>query len=222
MRKVFLSTQEIEQIRNAVREVESQTSGELVTVIAEASDDYLYIPLLWAALIAFLLPGVIFLITPLTEILPVGDTWGVPIVSSFLPVWQVQILVFVSLALIFRWQPVKMRLIPRAVKQRRSNRLAYEQFYMQGVHLTQHRTGILLFVSVAEHYVEVIADQGICEKVEPEIWKEVVDQFVGDVKRGNIALGFLNSIEQCGKSLIHYFPAEPGNINELSDHLVQL
>jgi putative membrane protein len=173
-------------------------------------------------MIAFLLPGVVFLIPLMLETLAIGNTWGVSIASSFLPVWQVQILVFVSLALIFRWQPVKMRLIPRAVKQRRSNRLAYEQFYMQGVHLTQHRTGILLFVSVAEHYVEIIADQGICEKVEAKIWQEGVDQFVGDVKSGNIAQGFLNSIEQCGKPLIHYFPAEPGNINELSDHLVQL
>ena len=80
---------------------------------------------------------------------------------------------------------------PTAVKRRRAGRLAREQFFAQGLHLTRARTGVLIFVSVAEHYVEIIADQGIDALVPPGTWDKAVADFVGQVRAGHIAEGFL-------------------------------
>jgi putative membrane protein len=80
----------------------------------------------------------------------------------------------------------------------------------------------LLFVSVAERYVEIIADKGINDKVEQDQWSRVVARFIGQVKDDQICQGFLQAIETCGEILTEHFPVEPGNKNELPDHLVML
>lgn len=53
----LLSESELQQVAAAIERVEAHTDAELVTVLAARADDYRYIPLLWASLIALLLPG---------------------------------------------------------------------------------------------------------------------------------------------------------------------
>ena len=219
MTTVFVSEEEAGRIRDAIREIESQTSGELVTVIAAAADDYHFIPMLWATLAAFLIPGSLYFLPLVAGVFKLGG-WGVE--PSFWMAYTIQMAVFIVLALLFQWWPLRIRLIPGYIKHRRARRLAYEQFVMQGVHLTSKRTGILFFVSVAEHYVEIIADQGIASKVDNAYWQAVVDEFIRQVRAGQVAEGFLMAIEKSGKTLIEHFPAEVDNINELPDHLVRL
>ena len=96
----FLTADEKNRIRQAIEDVERQTAGEIVTVIAQQSDDYLYIPTLWAALIALAVPGVI-------NYLPID----VLHIHSYLT----QFIVFFVLAILFQWSPVKLRLIPRYI-----------------------------------------------------------------------------------------------------------
>ena len=80
-------------------------------------------------------------------------------------VYQIQLAVFILLALLFLFVPeVHLWLIPRQVKHARASRLAKAEFYQQGVQLTPQHSGVLLFVSMAEHYVEIVADKGIHEK----------------------------------------------------------
>ncbi len=219
MTELFVSEQEAERIRDAIRDVESKTSGELVTVIAAAADDYHFIPMLWATLVAFLIPGSLYFLPLVAGIFQLGG-WGMA--PNFWMAYSIQMAVFIVLALLFQWWPLRIRLIPGYIKQRRARRLAYEQFVMQGVHLTRKRTGILFFVSVAEHYVEIIADQGIASKVDDAYWQAVVDEFIRQVRAGQVAEGFVTAIEKSGKQLIEHFPAAVDNINELPDHLVRL
>jgi putative membrane protein len=203
----FLTADEKNRIRQAIEDVERQTAGELVTVIAWQSDDYLYIPTLWAALFALAVPGVI-------GYLPF-DTL---IAHSYLA----QFSVFIVLAMLFQWPPLKMRLIPRSIKIQRARRLAHVQFLAQDLHHTTQRMGILLFVSMAERYVEIIADKGINDAVEAGTWDRIVNQFVGNVKQGQVAGGFISAIQQCGEVLIAHFPVAANDKNELPDHLIQL
>src|SRR5262249_44232487 len=51
---------------------------------------------------------------------------------------------------------------------------AMHQFLAQGIHLTEHRTGVLIFASVAERYAEIVADSGINAKVTPDVWSKAV------------------------------------------------
>jgi len=75
---------------------------------------------------------------------------------------------------------------------------------------------------VAEHYVEVLADQAINEKVDQAEWDAIVAAFVAAVKRGEIAIGFDQAVDACGALLATHFPAGPEGRNELPDHLVEI
>ncbi len=204
---MFLSDQEKAKIRLAIAEAESGTSGEIVTVIAHSSDSYLYIPTLWAALLALSVPGLNYL--------------SGAAVDSVL-IYYLQVLVFLSAALLFQLDRVKMRLIPRRVKHYRASLKAREQFVFQGLHTTKNRTGILIFVSVAEHYVEIIADKGINDKIEGNIWQETVNEFISLVKQGHTYEGFMTAINHCRQQLWQHFPAQDSNPDELPNHLVEI
>ena len=203
----FLSQAEKDRIAEAIRAAELKTSGELVTVIAQASDEYRYIPMLWASLVALVLPAVLYFAN-------LGWNLG--------DVYMAQIGVFVVLALGVQWSPIKMRLIPKSVKHRRASRFAREQFFEHNVHRTRDRTGVLLFVSVAEHYVEIIADAGIDEKVAGDAWQGIVADFVGAVKAGRIADGFSGAVNACGALLAEHFPRAADDTDELPNHLFEI
>jgi putative membrane protein len=201
----LLNPQERERLKDAVEQAEAATSGEFVTVIAAAADRYLYIPILWAALIALLVPAAFV----------VGDwplSWA----------YSTQVLVFLALALIVQWPPLKLRLIPKAVKQRRAERLAREVFITRGLHLMPNRAGVLLFVSAGERYVEILADQGIASVVDDAQWQGIVDGFVDNVRAGRIGEGFVQAIEQCSTLMAEHFPPEPDQISLLPDHLIEI
>ena len=55
----LLTEHEQRQVAEAIARVEKTTDAELVTVLAARADDYAYIPLLWASLIALVVPGVV-------------------------------------------------------------------------------------------------------------------------------------------------------------------
>jgi putative membrane protein len=203
----FLTAEDKQNISLAIQEAESKTSGEIVAVIARAADTYRFIPLLWPALIALSLPGILLTITP---------------TAPALDVYAGQIALFIFISLILQIPPVKYALIPKSVKFRRASRLARNQFHEQGLHLTQGRTGVLIFVSVAEHYVEVIADKGIHEKVPPGTWDEIVANFVGQVRAKRTADGFLAAINAVGEKLAENFPGSDKNIDELPNHLIEI
>jgi putative membrane protein len=203
----FLTEHEKSQIAAAIVAAEWKTQGELVTVITRRSDDYRYIPLFWAALLALLVPG---FLSVLDNPLP-GDL-----------AYLAQICTFLGAAALFNWSPLKMRLIPAGVKRLRAHRLAREQFFLQNLHMTRERTGILLFVSVAERYVEILADRGINDRVAPDAWQSIVTGFIKRVRKRQIAEGFLAAIAACGELLAAHFPAEDDNRNELPNRLVEL
>jgi putative membrane protein len=202
-----LSVQDRQQISAAIAAFENRTSGELVGVIARCSDDYLYIPILWAALIALILPAFYF-------------TMHWPI--DYFRVYELQLAVFASLALLFGVSPLKTKLIPQGVKKTRAARLARQEFLTLGLHTTTNRAAILIFVSLAEHYVEILADAGIHEKVAPSQWKYIVNDVIRSAKEGRLAEGLLNAIQCCGDLLETHFPPEEGDQNQLPNELIEL
>jgi len=203
----FLTDSEKQQIAAAIAAAEQKTRGELITVITRSSDTYRYIPLLWAALLSLLVPGILTLFEkPL----------------SLNIAYLVQICTFLGAAAVFNWMPLKIRLIPGAVKKLRAHRLAQEQFFQQNLHMKSERTGVLLFVSAAEHYVEIIADQGINDVVSHDAWQNIVQDFVQHVRQQQVTDGFLAAIATCGELLANHFPATDKDINELPNHLVEL
>jgi putative membrane protein len=203
----FLTDADRQKIAKAISEAERTTSGELVAVVAEAADDYRGVALLWPALVALLLPAILLTIDP-----------GMGAWTLYL----VQAAAFLLLALLAHLPPVRMALVPDAIKRRRAGRLAREQFFEQRLHLTRARTGVLIFVSVAERYVEIIADDGINALVPPGTWDEAVADFVERVRAGRIAGGFLAMIEVVGARLAEHFPRAADDRDELPDRLIEI
>jgi putative membrane protein len=203
----FLTDEDREKIALAIAEAERRTSGELVAVVAQAADDYFYVRLLWPALMALLLPAVLLTVWPETA------AW---------PLYVAQITSFVVLALIAHLPPLRLILVPGPLKRRRASHLAHQQFFAQGLHRTRDRTGVMIFVSVAEHYVEIIADHGIDSVVPPGTWNKAVADFVERVQAGKTAEGFLAAIAVVGDQLAEHFPRPAEDVDELPNLLIEI
>lgn len=202
----LLNAEEQQQVAQAIARVERETDAELVTVLAAQADDYRYIALLWAGLLALLLPGLLNLF---------GELWGVR--QLLLAQW----LTFLALGLLFHLPALRIRLIPRGVRHWRAANLARRQFLEQQLHHTEGDVGMLIFVSEAEHYVEILVDRGIASRVEDAIWQALVDRFTAQVREGRVLQGFLDCIEGCGEVLRERLPPNHPR-NQLADRLVIL
>jgi len=196
------------RITAAIHAAEKNTSGEFVAVVARASDHYILLPLLWSAVLALLFPGACMLAG-------VSTRW--------VHLYQIQLLIFIGLAILLLTIPgLHLKLIPRHVKHAHASRLAQAQFYAQGVQLTAHHSGALFFVSLAERYVEIVADKGIHEKLGEDYWQGIIDTFVAHVRRGQVVDGFVDAIGACGAAMAEHYPPGPADTNELSDGLIEL
>jgi putative membrane protein len=194
------------RISQAIVAAEKRTAGEIVAVVAAESDSYLHLPLLWAAAFAFLVPWVL-----------ITFTWW-PVTSVFVA----QLIAFGLAAAILMQRPVRYWLTPQSVKHARAHRRAVEQFLTQNLHTTTGRTGVLIFVSLAEHYAEVLADAGIHAKVPQGEWQSIVDRLTGHIGADRAADGFVGAIDEIGAHLAKHFPPGTHDPNELPNHLIVL
>jgi putative membrane protein len=94
-----------------------------------------------------------------------------------------------------------------------------EQFLSRGIARTKDRCGILIFVSLAERYARVVADEGIAAKVPQGRWQAAVDALIPHTRDGRIADGFIAAIELCGNELATHFPRNSASGNELPDRI---
>lgn len=202
----LLNEQEQRKVAEAIARVEHDTDAELVTVLAARADDYAYIPLLWASLVALVVPGVVHYLSGwLTLHTLLMVQWGT----------------FIVLCLLFKIPKVTTHLIPRSVRHWRASNLARRQFLAQNLHHTVGGTGILIFVSEAERYVEILVDQGISSRLDNAHWDAIVAAFTQQVKQGQTLQGFVTCIDACGELLKVHVPVTHVR-NELPNRLVVL
>ena len=192
-----------EAISAAIRSAEQRTSGQIVCVLVRSSSDYVHIPLLWASVLALCLPWPLIYLTQ----------WSVQ------RIFLLQIVLFlVVVVLTFLWVPLRLALVPRPVQRARAHRAALEQFVVRGISRTRNRTGVLIFVSLAEHYARIIADEGIAGKVHHSEWQDAINALTACMRDDRITAGFIAAIERCGDVLATHAPPD-GSSNELPDRL---
>jgi putative membrane protein len=202
----LLTLEDQAAISEAITRAEQKTSGEIVVVAAVASDGYRSFALLWAALLALAVPIPLIFATK----------WPVEYI------YLLQLAVFLVCLVLFQWERFRFALVPRAVKRARAHQRAVEQFLVQNLHTTKGRTGVLIYVSFAERFAEVIADAGIYRKVPPSTWEDVVGELTNHLARGTVTEGFIRAIERSGKILAKHFPPGMVDTNELPNHLIVL
>jgi putative membrane protein len=202
----LFSAEDETRIADAISSAERQTSGEIVVVVAAQSDGYHYVPPLIGAIVSLLVPWVLIYFTHL----------------GLVAIYLIQLAVFavVTAALI----PIVTRtaLVPMAIKRLHAHRRAVEQFLVQNLHTTSGRTGVLLFVSAAERYAEIVADKAIDERVPPGTWKGIIDELTAAIGNGHATDGFTDAIAAIGVVLAKHFPPGIGDVEELPNHLIIL
>ena len=201
-----MSAEERARVRDAVAAAEAKTSGEIYTVVAETNDDYRLVPLLWATVIALLVPLPLIFLTRMPASL----------------IYTTQLAVFAALAAIFSHPKIAPRLVPARLRHGRARALAVQQFKAHGLHTTEARTGVLIFLSLSERHAEIIADAGIAAKVDANAWQEAMDQMLAEVREGRIADGLVAAVTSVGALLARHFPRKADDRNEPPDDLVLL
>jgi putative membrane protein len=226
-----LSQADQQRIAKAVADAEKTTAGEIYCVLAPEIGDDRAVPLIWATSAALLLPALALLAGFRPEMLSrVFGGWSVgheaahdvAILSALLTYVGLQAAIFGVTAALVSIPAVRRALIPGPVKTARVRHAAMEYFMAKDLHLTRERTGVLIFAALAEHRVEVIADEGVHAAAPSTVWDEVVADLVAGLKRGAVADGFVAAIDRTGAILAAHVPPRPCDTNELPDGLTVL
>lgn len=202
----MISVAEKAHIAQAIAASEEKSAGEIFCVIAHASSGYHLVPVAWSALIALVVPLPLIYFTSL----PAGL------------IYLAQLLAFIVAGVILSLPPIRFRIVPRRAMRERAHVEAMRQFLAQGLHLTERRTGVLIFLSVAEHYAEIVADAGINAKVAPAVWQDAVAVAVEAIKDGRIGDGLVAAVERCGAVLAEHFPPGAINRDEVPNKVVEM
>ena len=214
------------RIAEAVAKAEANSDGEIVTVVAPRSDAYHDVGLHYAVLAMLLVPAALAFV-------PQGwIDWS----AAFLLGWNAELgrgtlmlFLFVKLIgaflivrLIMAWQPLRMALTPGRTKTRRVRRRAIELFRTSCELKTRGRTGVLLYLSIAERRAEIVADKAIADQVEGDVWGEAMAVLIDEVKAGRPGQGMALAVERIGAVLASILPPAADNPDELPNRLIEL
>ena len=213
-------------VSDAVAAAEGTTSGEIVTVLADRSDGYSDVVLVWAAGVAFTLMS-LFAVLPK----PFMDLWD-RLVGGWMHEWTTGELATMTIALgligfaltwlLLSWNPLRFALTPSPAKQARVRAAAIKHFKVGAERRTHGRTGVLLYLSMQEHRAEIVADEPIAAIVPAEVWGEAMADMLVEIKQGRLAEGLAAGVRDVGKVLSEHFPRGDHDENELPDRLIEV
>jgi putative membrane protein len=189
----------------AVRAAEQRTSGQIVCVFARRTCGLGFPAPLYAAALALIAPWPLLALTQM----PAQH------------IFAVQAALFILALLLLNWTWLRLALTPRRHQRRQAFRVAVEQFFTLGISRTRSRAGVLIFVSLAEHYARIIADDGLTGKISEAEWRTVIDDMVGLLRGGRVNEAFLLAVNETGALLARAAPPDGGG-NDLPDRLVRL
>jgi putative membrane protein len=198
-----LTVEDQHRVGEAIKAAEATTAGEIVCVLARASSDYMSYATAWSALIALIAPWFLIALSSL----------------SVDGIFLAQIVIFVVLFLILSESPLSRFLVPRRLRRAEAHRAAMEQFMIRGMARKKNRAGVLIFVSLAERYARIVADEGIASQVEQSVWQDAIDALLERMTYGEIADGFVIAVEKCGIVLAEHFPPGTDDKDQLPDRI---
>jgi putative membrane protein len=215
-----------DKVSAAIAAAETGSSGEIVAVATPISDAYHDVALHWALVPLFaVLAWAAWRPTALAwwyDLLFGG--WGAePTLSQLLTLLMVlSVLKFTIALLALRWMPLRLLLTPAATKHRRVRRRALAIFEAAAAGRTSGRTGILIYVSLAERRAEIIGDEAITGVTTPDTWGEAMAALLVEVREGRFGDGIVAAVERIGTVLAEHFPRSAQDSNEIPDKLIEL
>jgi putative membrane protein len=129
---------------------------------------------------------------------------------------------FTATLLILKYMPLRLALTPGATKHRRVRRRAVTVFRAAAERRTEGRTGILIYLSMAERRAEIVADKSILKVTDEHTWGEAMAALLIEVRAGRPGDGIVAAIDRVGSVLAEHFPRSAGDLNEIPDKLIEL
>jgi putative membrane protein len=223
---IKLSDEDREKVAGAIAAAEAKSAGEIVAVATPISDPYHDVALHWA-----LVP--LFAVLAWAAWRPSDLVWWYarlfggwspdPTQSELLTLLMVfAALKFTVALLILKWMPLRLALTPGATKHRRVRRRAIAIFQAAAAGRTSGRTGILIYLSMAERRAEIVADEAILKVADEHTWGEAMTALLTEVRQGRPGDGICAAIERIGAVLAEHFPRSPTDVNEIPDKLIEL
>ena len=215
-----------EKVSAAIAAAEANSNGEIVAVATPISDPYHDVALHWA-----LIP--LFAVLAWAAWRPSALAWWYdflfggwqpdPTLSQLLTLLMVfAALKFIVALLILKWMPLRLFLTPAATKHRRVRRRAVAIFKAAAEKRTAGKTGILIYLSLAERRAEIVADEAILKVTDDHTWGEAMTALLTDVREGRVGDGIVAAVERVGVVLSEHFPRSAADSNEIPDELIEL
>jgi len=191
-----------DSLAGCIKEIERNTDAELVIVVRARSGNYAHADYLFGFLVSFLILNfLIFVPFPFPEYLVPVDI-AVAFVIGALISWRSN-----SIRRLFSKENYRKQAVRKA---------AAAMFYEAGIANTNAEMGILIYLSLMERRLELIADRGVLKKVPAHDWNhELFD--LHRLGKNPDPKSFQEAIERFGKVLATYIPATGENPNELPD-----
>ena len=214
----MLSETDHKRIADAITRAESKTSGEIFCVLAHEVSRYREVPLVWASAAALLLPA----LAVLAGFDPFSANWGDISTRELLTTYSLlQAALFLAVALIVAQPPVRRLMTPRFLNRHRVRQMARHHFAAAGARLSHAQPHILIYASLADRQVELVAHDAIHRAVGEGPWNAAVAAVTEGMKAGKPADGFVRAIEICGQALAAHFPSDGHAKNVLPNDILE-
>ena len=125
-------------------------------------------------------------------------------------IYIAQLLVAI-LASVFGSLPwIRQAVVPKRVQRAACHRAALAQFVLRGVDRSQG--GVLVYVSLAEHYIRIVTTEEAARAVPREQWQTAVDEALAPLAAGALEAALTGLAARCADYLSKPFP--PGGTSE--------
>jgi putative membrane protein len=227
----MLSAIDRDRIEAAIAAAEQGSSGEIVCTLAGEVSSYREVPLVMATFVSLVLTPLALAVgyLPLAHLVS-GSLW-MPAQASALEgeialavgaYATLQAALFGAAFLIASLPPVRRRLTPRSLKAHRVLKVAQQQFAAVSSRAVGSDTGVLIFVALDDHRVEILADAAIHQKCGKATWDDATGAVRGGMKAADPTDGIVRAIEICGAALRQHFPLEGTAVNALSNRPLEI
>ncbi len=211
--QTFLTDSEQKEVTAAVQLAEKETSGEIVPMLVESSHHYPAAVITGSLLLS--VPTALILAVPVGKLLSISpdSVWIFLMLFGFcFPFAQTFVKRYPGLKAKFLWaSQVEEEVFEGAVTS----------FYSEKLHQTRDKNGILIYISVYEKKVWILADEGINKCIEQRIWDSLAMELSQNIKDGARCQALCNTIKQIGDILQSHFPIKDDDKNELHDLIIR-
>lgn len=203
----YLNQQQQTEIINLIKKAETKTNGEILPIVANKSTVapfLFYFNFSIAIILVLLADALSYLYYPLSLDFYIYNLIAAPFLA----------IIFGQSKKWFRY------IVPQSYQKQCVHEKAMLSFYHNITEHTEFQTGVLIYVSVLEQKVEILADKAIAKKLPADIWQKIVNEFIVKIKSGEFFDGLKNAINECSQHLEEHFPKSDRNTNEIKDAVI--